>query len=84
MAIAIIMLRGSIFNFFAKDNAIGAMIRTVATFSMNIERIPVSAHRARMAQAIVLVRLTIDSAIQAGGLVVHAAQQGGQENIGDE
>src|SRR3989338_4197163 len=66
IAIAIIMFIGFILIFFANDNAMGATIRTVATFSTKAEMKPVNAHVASMAQEVFLVLFTILSAMYAG------------------
>src|SRR3990167_3144725 len=66
MAIAIIMLVGLIFSFLAKDKAIGATIKTVATFSTNAEIKPESAQIKSIDQAVFLALSTIISAIYAG------------------
>jgi hypothetical protein len=65
-AIAIIIFIGFILNFFANDKAMGATIKTVATFSTNAEIKPVRAHMLKIAQAVFFALSTIISAIYAG------------------
>jgi hypothetical protein len=57
---------GFIFNFLAKDKAMGATIRTVATFSTNAEIKPVRRQMNNIAQAVFLALSTITSARYAG------------------
>jgi hypothetical protein len=65
-AIAIIIFKGLILSFFANDIAMGATIKTVATFSTKAEIKLVNKQMDNTAQAVFLARLTIISARYAG------------------
>lgn len=62
-AMAIIIWTGFIFNFFARERAMGATIKTVATFSTNAEMNPVNKQINKIDQAVFLARFTIISAM---------------------
>lgn len=65
-AIAIIMFTGLILSLLAKDNAIGATIKTVATFSTKAEIMPVKRQIKSTAHAVFLALSTMISAIYVG------------------
>jgi hypothetical protein len=69
IAIPIIILTGLILIFLASANAIGATIKTVATFSTKAEIKPVSKQINNMAQHVFFDLSTIISAIYAGTLL---------------
>jgi hypothetical protein len=60
------MFTGLIFNLFASEKAIGATIRTVATFSTRAEIKPVRRQINSIAQAVFFALSTMTSAICAG------------------
>jgi len=62
----IIKLVGLIFSFLQSARAIGAITRTVATFSTKIEIIPVITRIATIAKPVFLLEFTMESAMRAG------------------
>ena len=65
-AMAIIIVAGFMLSFLARARAMGATIKTVATFSTKAEMNPVSTQMRRIAQAVFLALLTMISAMKAG------------------